>query len=38
MLVNVRISIEKYGEIRKKKEIPTGEFIATLFHAFVDYG
>jgi len=38
MLINVRISIKKYGEIRQEKEMSTGEFIATVFHAFIDYG
>lgn len=38
MLVNVRISLKKYGEIKPEKEISTGEFIAAVFHAFIDYG
>jgi hypothetical protein len=38
MLVNVRISLRKYGEICQEKEISTGEFIAAVFQAFIDYG
>jgi IS4 transposase len=37
MLVNVRIRLQRYGEIKPEKEITTGEFIAAVFHAFIDY-
>jgi IS4 transposase len=38
MLVNVRISLQKYGEIRQENEMSAGEFIAAVFNAFIDYG
>jgi IS4 transposase len=37
-LINVRISLEKHGEIREDKEITAKKFIRCLFEAFDEYG
>jgi IS4 transposase len=37
MLVNVRISLELYGEIQEDKEITAEKFIHCLFEAFDEY-
>jgi len=36
--VNIRISLQKYGEIKPDKEITAKKFIHCLFKAFDDYG
>ena len=38
MLINVRISLQKYGEIQPEKEITAKGFIYCLFEAFDEYG
>jgi hypothetical protein len=38
MLINVRISLELYGEIQEEKEITAKKFIHCLFEAFDGYG
>ena len=38
MLINVRVSIELYGEIQEEKEITAKKFIHCLFEAFDKYG
>jgi hypothetical protein len=38
MLINVRISLEKHGEIQEEKEITVKKFINCLFEAFDEYG
>lgn len=38
MLINVRISLELYGEIRQEKKVTAKKFIHCLFEAFDEYG
>jgi IS4 transposase len=38
LVINVRISLELYGEIQEGKEITAKKFIHCLFEAFDEYG
>jgi hypothetical protein len=38
MLANVRISLQKYGEIQEGKEMTAKKFIHRPFEAFDEYG